>query len=62
VEEPNYDSREPDSRELAMRADMEHLVADIRESQADIEAGRVASVAETFAEVHRSLAAGSNSR
>lgn len=38
-----------------MRDEMDGLLADIHESHADIDAGRVASVAETFAEVRKQL-------
>jgi len=42
----------------AQRREMEDTVADIRESHADIEAGRVASVADTFADVRNQLGLG----
>ncbi|MGD9635083.1 MAG: hypothetical protein AB7G28_08025 [Pirellulales bacterium] len=39
----------------AERREMEATIADIRKSHADIEAGRVASVADAFAEVRQQL-------
>ena len=39
----------------AQRREMDETVADIRQSHQDIAAGRVASVAETFAEVRKQL-------
>ena len=39
----------------AERREMEQTVADIRKSHADIDAGRVASVADTFADVRSRL-------
>ncbi len=39
----------------ARRRDAEETAADIRQSHADIEAGRVSSVAEVFAEVRKQL-------
>jgi hypothetical protein len=49
-------NQESGSYESAIRAEMDALVADIRESHADIDAGRVATVGETFAEVRRQIA------
>lgn len=42
----------------AQRRELEDTVADIRQSHADIDAGRVASVAETFADVRKQLGRG----
>jgi hypothetical protein len=42
----------------AQRREMEDTVADIRQSHADIEAGRVASVADSFADVREQLRRG----
>lgn len=39
----------------AERREMEQTVADIRQSHGDIDAGRVASVADTFADVRNRL-------
>jgi hypothetical protein len=39
----------------ARRREVEETVADIRDSHADIDAGRVSSVADTFAEVRKQL-------
>jgi hypothetical protein len=39
----------------AKRREMDETVADIRQSHADIDAGRVSSVAETFADVRKQL-------
>jgi hypothetical protein len=39
----------------SQRREMESTIADIRESHADIEAGRVQSVADAFAEVRQQL-------
>ena len=43
-------------RQDATRREMEETVADIRASHADIEAGRVSPVADTFAKVRQQLA------
>jgi hypothetical protein len=42
----------------AQRREMEQTAADIRQSHADIDAGRVASVADTFSEVRKQLGLG----
>jgi len=42
----------------SQRGEMEETVADIRQSHADIEAGRVASVADSFTEVRKQLRVG----
>jgi len=42
----------------AQRREMEDTVADIRQSHADIDAGRVASVADSFADVRKQLGRG----
>jgi hypothetical protein len=52
---PDFDSQDLECGNSAMRAEMDELVADIRESHADIAAGRVATAAETFADVHKQL-------
>jgi len=40
------------------RREMEETVADIRQSHADIDAGRVAPVSDTFADIRRQLGLG----
>ena len=42
----------------ANRREMEETVADIRQSHADIDASRVSSVSDTFADVRRQLGLG----
>ena len=39
----------------AQRSEMEETVADIRQSHADIEAGRVTSVSDTFTDIRKQL-------
>jgi hypothetical protein len=42
----------------AQRREMDETITDIRESHADIEAGRVASIADAFADVRRQIGHG----
>jgi len=42
----------------AQRREMDETIADIRQSHADIEAGRVAPVGDTFADVRKQLGLG----
>jgi hypothetical protein len=39
----------------AQRSEMEETVADIRQSHADIDAGRVASVSDTFSDIRKQI-------